>query len=547
MKYKTRSKLLLALCLASSPVLSANAYPSPKVAEPTGSRARPLSNPTSSVLLADDHCPTDLWVLPPALGVAENRGRVPSETMSDEEVAEICSSMQILRDTSQDLGARTEELQTLVKNLLVRITEKQALLSSLRRRLIELDSTRSLFKSELVNNQDARMELLEELEWLREEYEVLCEEPSSECDELITDIRITEIWESVHKTAEERLEAAIERVDFLRSVAEAKVRETQIELEEVEDELRERQEQVRVLGATLLDLYRQYGKMRGDDVAFAYMNPIDETLSQLRRSNSEYRFLPIVGKDVKLQANLLPGQGEDRYLKNTTFFLGASIEGREVQGDALAFDTLPDEFEGLLHLSMTATCAARDKDTWKLKRNQRGDLIYGTLASYSYEVQSEDYLTVSYQQEELGDFLVQMWSGVGMSSARDARLTADSLVRSGLLSFVFHAEPNDESEKARIKQNVALRLVEEHMTNYGVGILTSTVDFAGSEGSEDVYSSLQPTRERICEDEGGCWRIAWRVSADDVRPEAKRIGRTFNRGRLTKLVGAVSYDPARTR
>lgn len=536
----------IALCLSilgtSSP---AQALPT---ATPAGTQQRgSICNPTSSTLLADENCLARVWVLPPSKRPVEHRGHIANSNLNGPEISRLCGLMEAMQERSRTIHERSSEFGEQIEKLLRNIDSKHDAIAALEDEVVDYELQRELLVDELDEFDEDIEAIAEKIQEHRDKLPTDCADSDQECDKAFAELHeIENAQEDLHSD-HAKAQDQDRDLEHSANLAERKIARLIDSVARLEARVESRQRFLVDTTETLLSMYRQYANLEGDTLAFAYNNDIQGNVERLKRANksSMYKFGPVYAQDVRLRANLIPGKGSDAYLKNIPSVLDIEIEGQPVGEDDLTFHLLPDEFEGLLQLSMVATCPARNKDRWDIERDAQGNLLIGTVATYRYDLVMDAPLTVSYEISDVEAFLKGLWGGTGLGSTRDAYIAADSLARSKVLNFEFENANTSQAERRKAKRQVAMSIIEEMLADKGSARIGISTREAGQPDAFGIGSHLFPTSNRRCSGDAVCADVVWNFSSQERDDEGSTgtVTRQYHRNDIVSARGSILYAP----
>lgn len=534
-----KAYLNLSIVTSLAIVASSSASATPIQAKPNTQSRGEIENPTRSSLLADSHCPRRVWVLPPTGGAVENHGRRESETLSAAQVQEVCLAMSEMQERSRRLAEHNKGLSEQADAILSRIDEAEQEIEQLEETLDGL----SIFQDEVQDSIDIVEEKLEEA--LDEvaahaaEVESVCGGELDACEIAMADLQDAELREEEIRQALESLRFQQDSLDSGQNRIEERSDAIWESIERLQDRFSLRQRQLKRIGDSLKLMYRQHANMAGDSVDFAYTQELDGNVDLLSELNPNYRFSGVSSQDVRLRANMIPGIGTDAYLSQLPSVLSINVGGYDVDGSTLAFSELPRSFQGELGLSMIATCPARDKDTWDIVRDDSGDPMFGTLATYQYQARSRYELTAEYDMTEVRKELSRLWDGVGLQGLRDIQIAAVHLAKSGLIRINF-AEELSRLQQTKARQEFATRLIERLLSREGDGKIFSVEESAAPFRLAESTPGLS-ARKGDCFSATGCTAVKWSLMSADSEPSPRC--ETWSQDQAIEVDGSIVYTP----
>lgn len=541
---QTNHRKIACLSLFATMICSSAAHAFPVLKRPGSEKLGPIINTTSSQLLADDHCPRLAWILPPALGQVETYGRIPRTGLSQARVEQICETMDSLKEKSRSLHTHGLKITEKITDYLEKIAEDQDKIYFLEQDILDRDEELDALSDELDDGELEIEEMEEELNELQDAMVEACLESQAACDEAMDKLSDAEDREDRLRETQEDYEAQVDQLETENDQAEKKIERLWDRVERFKARIKQRQSYLSKSTKTLIEMFRQHANLKGDEVRFAYTNPWEENNRELKRANPNYRFGGVMTRDVRLRANMIPGLGTDSYLSEIRAVLGIEIEGRVVDGKELAFSYLPDAFDGVLKLSMAATCPARDKAEWDILRNKQGDPVFGTMATYKYDLVSDEIVTLSYQSQAVLEYLNEHWSGSGFVSSRDLLIAADTLSQTDILRFVFHSSKKvSPVARERFKRALARRVIEKLLVQQGDGYINKLPYRAPDMRPNAPATTLVPGDGLLCDRATGCSQVKWSLDTEPLLAGAGFVSETLNVGDMIDTDGSILYVP----
>lgn len=521
------------------------AWAEPVFLEPGAVAEGTLKNPTSSSLLRDHLDESLIWVVPPATGWVESLGRMKNADLDEAFVQRTCEAIEDLQGHSRRLQGETHRLAQDLSNLVNRVEDAQDEADC-----IELETWQQVYRRRDVQNrffaiQELVIEKKRLVQSLKEDWELECEGTQKDCHALDEQIMVAQAQLDELAAALEQIQVVLDEIDA--KILSLKKEESDVwaGIDKLKEELLARQDAIVHKERELLAMYANYARQPGDRVRFAYRSGLQENLRELEQANPQFAFKAVEGVQVRLHANMIPELLVDDYFTRLPAVLGFEIEGRELTGGSLAFDRLPESFEGTMQLSMIGTCPARKNDGQETPAGAAGEALFGTVATYEFHARVGNAFTMTYDEAQLRGFLAVRLRGTGVSQASDLRLLAKELLRLNYFGFQFGDGSLLHLEVKALKEKLVVRVIEAMLVKYGFGRLHN-VDvnwlehFRGPPKTKGLSSTLVQGVKNV---NGRYLDTQWRVrelgpSASEPLPVSRRTI-----GERLPVSASVTYLP----
>lgn len=539
-----RSRLILLALLGLSCFSIASVQANPVFRDHPMLKDGSLKNPTDSRVLADDGLTKKVWVLPPGMGRVVDRGLIKNPDLEDGSVQRVCNELEDLLDTSRGLQKETVRIMREISGLLDRLDGVQDEVFCIEVEILKVECLRNDLQAQVFVMQQLLIEKRGLLEALQEDLDLACAKGEEECEELKAQVERAKSVVEEFEIGLECLQEALDRVDGRIEDLEADIDHVWESFDEQRIEIETRQEEVLNKEAEVLDMYREYARMPGDRARFSYTVGLQENLEALRRENPGFAFHPVNASDVRLDANFIPAKTQDDHLTRVPSVLGFEIEGQKVEGGTLAFEHLPESFEGFLQLSMVATCPARKAEQEGLAgRVDRPR--FGTVATYAFEANVGFVIEVCYHRPEVVQFLAEKWKSIGFSSLRDVRIAARELIQLDIVGFQYGPIPVSDFELKIIEEDLVAHLVESIVVVQGQGSMHNVHSLSWEQArnnpvehrrSSALFQGYHKGAHRF-------FGTHWRLDDAAASSSETRSFRTGNDDTSYRVHGSVTYVP----
>lgn len=545
MKTRNCFTLVGALLTVLTPCLNRAVQAAPLFQEPQALAEGKLKNPTRASLLRDDEDPGKIWVVPRSIGAVENLGRMKNGDLDQAFVQKTCQAMQTLQEKSRQLQGEKINLSSDVDALVCRIDAAHREAESFELEISIKECERRDFEERFFDLKAGFFKKERLVESLQERWEIECAGTRASCDALERQIKEAQAYSTELKAAMDCLRNELDGIDWSIEVLEGKISGIWATLDEYRKEIRSRQEAVIEKERELLEMYQSYARQPGDRVRFRYRSGIDEDLEQLAQANPDFAFKAVKGHKVRLHANMIPEMPLDDYLTRLPAVLGFEIDGRKFTSASLAFERLPNSFEGIMQLSMIGTCPGPKGPGGDSIDDIKEDNLVGTLASYEFDVSGDFAFTMSYDENEVRKYLAKRWMGVGVARAMEIRTVAKELLRLDYFDFQIADASLSEFQVNRLKERQVSRVIEQVTVAYGVATIHNiSLNWNRAIGSGGAPQPIGSILFQWLKESGGrVFDVHWRVSEPSEQEDEPRPVRWDSSRDKFPVSASVTYLP----
>jgi hypothetical protein len=383
----------------------AQAFATPTLYPTDPSSLYMISNPTSSGLLADDHDPRKVYVLPPNVAEAST-GVAHSPTTHLGFCREMGNLQTITRDLSEQMKEASDQKVAAKKD----VDKIFADLQTARKDAADFMAEKNL---QAIKSLDDQIQALDDR--LNDLYPRSNECSGDACDLINEDIRNTEKDRTDLRRDRRTLASQNANDVRLYDRKKAKVAALDLNYKEANSVFNQTIKDLNQIHADFMNMYLTYGKLDGMTVSFKYVSNWDANVASLRQANPAFQFEKIVTQNAKVFSSLLSVKD----IPGNTAIIAYLTPGAP-QKDYLTYGSgFPSAIQTEVLLSLVGACPIQHPEYFDIEQGAGADkMTYGLTIAYEFPATMQLKAEAKYNMYKMYQKIVSSGSSGGFFSSR---------------------------------------------------------------------------------------------------------------------------------